>query len=214
MRKLSYLFRKLEGNKVQCLTCSHFCVLEENQRGKCGVRVNKKGELYFLLYEKACSANIDPIEKKPLYHFLPGNFVFSIGTFGCNFSCLFCQNWEIAQASEQDISTSELKVRDVPYLSGSKHSIGIAYTYNEPTVWYEFIKNSAPLVKEKGLKVILVTNGFINPQPFKQLAPYIDAMNIDLKAFNNEFYIKYTGGTLYPVLKTIENIGKLEQKLR
>ncbi len=198
------LFYTSYGKSVRCLLCPKGCLIEDGKRGDCKVRLNKGGVLYTLNYEKVAALAYDPIEKKPLYHFLPGSYIFSVGTFGCNFTCPFCQNWEISQATERDVPLKDISSEEL-VLYGKKYgSIGVAFTYNEPTIWYEFIRDSAPLLKQNGLKVVLVTNGYINPLPQKELLPYIDAMNIDLKAFNDEFYVKYTGGHLLPVLKSIE----------
>ena len=216
MRKLSYLFRKLEGNKVQCLTCSHFCVLEETQRGKCGVRVNKKGELYFLLYEKACSANIDPIEKKPFYHFLPQSFSFSFATVGCNFACLNCQNWEISQApKEENLKEEEiermgfdLKVEEIVKKAKENGCQSISYTYTEPTIFLEYALDVMKLAKKEGLKNVWVSNGFMSPQTIDLISPYLDAINIDLKFFDDDLYQKMAQGRLLPVLNSIKEFKK------
>ncbi len=198
------LFYTSHDRGVRCLLCPKGCLIDDGKRGDCRVRLNNKGILYTLNYGKVTALSYDPIEKKPLYHFLPGSYIFSIGTFGCNFSCPFCQNWEISQATEVDIPSKDISLEDL-ILYGKKYgSVGVAFTYNEPTIWYEFIRDSAPLIKQNGLKVVLVTNGYINPLPQRELLPYVDAMNIDLKAFSDEFYVKYTGGHLLPVLRAIE----------
>ncbi len=204
MLKEALFYKVLKDKRIRCLLCPKGCIVEKGQRGDCRVRLNRDGVLYTLNYEKITSLALDPIEKKPLYHFLPGSKILSIGTFGCNFFCPFCQNWEISQASEDDVPTRTLSVEDLAIYAGEYGSCGVAYTYNEPSIWYEFIRDSAPGVKERGLKVVLVTNGYINPAPQREILPYIDAMNIDLKAFSDDFYVKYTGGHLLPVLKSIE----------
>jgi pyruvate formate lyase activating enzyme len=146
--------------------------------------------------------SIDPIEKKPLYHFMPGAGILSVGTYGCNLSCKFCQNWEISQreADHRQLTPEEL-ARLADSVRGQ--SVGVAYTYSEPLVWYEFVYDSARLVRERGLVNVLVTNGYINPEPFRELLPYVDAVNIDLKAFSPEFYESVCGGDLEPVLRSI-----------
>lgn len=204
MLKEALFYKKFPKNTVRCLLCPKGCLISSGERGECKVRINKEGKLFTLNYEKITSASYDPIEKKPLYHFFPGRRIFSIGTFGCNFSCLFCQNWEISQSIETDLPLKVLTIEELPYYAKNYNSFGVAYTYNEPTIWYEYIRDSAHLVKEAGLKVVLVTNGYINPLPQRELLPYIDAMNIDLKAYNDEFYVKFTGGHLMPVLRAIE----------
>ncbi len=205
MMKEALFYKRLPDNEVKCLLCPKGCVIGGGERGDCKTRLNIDGVLYTLNYEKITSLAYDPIEKKPLYHFLPGSHILSIGTFGCNFTCPFCQNWEISQATERDIPTKSITKEELVYYAGKYGSCGVAFTYNEPTIWYEFVRDSAPLIKERGLKVVLVTNGYINPDPLRGLFPYIDAMNIDLKAFDDDFYVKYTGGHLGPVLRTIES---------
>ncbi len=192
---------------IICSLCPHNCRIKEGERGKCGVRGREGEKLFSLNYGVCASYCLDPIEKKPLYHFYPGSNIFSIGSVGCNFSCNFCQNWNIAQqfgsvntvmAAPEDIL--EIMEKRVPV----EHRLGAAYTYNEPTVWYEFIYDTSRLMQEKGFKNVLVTNGFINPEPLKKLLPYIDAMNIDVKGFTEEFYEKYCGGSLKPVMRIVE----------
>ena len=189
MREAMY-WESLEGNRVRCHLCPLNCIISEGQRGSCKIRKNINGKLYTLNYGKISSMAADPIEKKPLYHFHPGSCAFSIGTVGCNMHCIHCQNWEISQADETfsylEDATSEAIVR----LAKHYGCESIAYTYNEPTIWYEFVFETSKLAKEAGLKNILVTNGYINEEPFRALAPYIDAMNIDIKAFGDEFYRK------------------------
>ncbi len=171
------------------------------------MRQVREGELYTLNYGLCASIAADPIEKKPLYHFYPGRKILSIGTWGCNFRCRFCQNWTLAHGDiAGDGDAYFLKPADIlDYLSGDyKDSIGVAYTYNEPTVWYEFVYDTAVQVKEHGDRNVLVTNGFISPAALKELSPFIDALNIDLKSFNDDFYRRYCGGNLEAVKKTVE----------
>ncbi|MFA5993310.1 MAG: AmmeMemoRadiSam system radical SAM enzyme [Candidatus Pacearchaeota archaeon] len=193
---------KKEKNNVKCLACSHNCLIKENNVGICGVRKNIKGKLYLLVYGKVVSANIDPIEKKPLYHFLPNTKIFSIGTIGCNFKCGFCQNYQTSQLKEivgQEITSQ--KIVDLAIKSKCK---SIAYTYNEPTIFIEFVRDIAVLAKKQGLKNVLVTNGYQTKECLDYITPYIDAMNIDLKSFNNAFYLKNCKAKLKPVLDTIK----------
>ncbi len=204
MTKEALFYKSLKDGSVRCLLCPKGCVIRDGERGDCKVRLNRSGTLYTLNYETITSMAYDPIEKKPLYHFLPGSYIFSIGTFGCNFFCPFCQNWEISQATESDVFIRTLSKEELVLYAGRHRSCGVAFTYNEPSIWYEYIRDTAPMVKEQGLKVVLVTNGYINPLPQRELLPYIDAMNIDLKAFDDDFYVKYTGGHLLPVLRSIE----------
>lgn len=197
------LYKSLQDNEVQCIACSHRCVIDENRNGICGVRKNIKGKLYLLVYGIIVSENVDPIEKKPLYHFLPNTNTYSIGTVGCNFKCYFCQNYRISQVKEivgKQVSAKEIVDRALK--SGCK---SISYTYNEPTIFAEFVKEVAVLAKEKGLKNILVTNGYMTKECLDFFGDYIDAMNIDLKSSNEKFYNKICKAKLAPVIHTIKN---------
>ncbi len=205
MKEAMY-YKKGEASKVYCILCPHYCSISKNKVGKCKVRKNMEGTLYTLNYGKITSYDYDPIEKKPLYHFYPGSNIFSIGSFGCNLACEFCQNWEIVN---KEGLTMEIEDQDILTLSTAKQSIGIAYTYNEPTIWFEYVHHLLNIIKNNGLKNVLVTNGHINEKPLRQLLPYVDAMNIDLKSINNSFYDKICKGSLEPVLKTIEISSKV-----
>ena len=189
---------------IKCLLCPKECLINEGKVGFCRTRKNINGKLYSLIYAKVSSFGFDPIEKKPLYHFLPGSPVLSLGTVGCNFSCSFCQNWQISQANVEDVSLDIISPEKTVNLAVKNHSPGIAYTYSEPSIWYEYIFDTAQLAKKSNIKNILITNGFINHEPLIKLLPYMDAMNIDLKSFRNSFYQKYCKGNLSSVLKTIE----------
>lgn len=205
-------YKKLPENKVLCELCNNFCVIEENQRGKCNVRMNIEGKLYTLVYGKLTAMAIDPIEKKPLYHFLPGTETFSISTVGCNFKCLHCQNWEISQAKEvfgKDVSPEEVVREAIDYACRS-----ISYTYNEPTVFLEFALDVAKLSRQKGLKNVFVTNGYMSEKALKDILKFIDAYNVDLKAFNDEFYQKVCGVSSFkPVVENIKRIFKAKRHL-
>lgn len=194
-------YTKEKNNTVRCYLCPHNCIIKEGSRGMCNVRENVKGQLMALNYGKHTSYAYDPVEKKPLYHFYPGRDIFSIGSFGCNLHCDFCQNWEIAHGESLTI---EMEDEDLLLLAKSKGSIGIAYTYNEPTISYEYLYHICKLVKAIGLKNVLITNGFIEEEPLREILPFIDAMNIDLKAMNQDFYKKICKGNLEPVLGTIK----------
>jgi pyruvate formate lyase activating enzyme len=194
------MFYTNKGENVICNLCPHFCRLGEGQRGRCGVRQNIGGKLYSLNYERVTAYNYDPIEKKPLYHFYPGSTIFSFGSYGCNLGCDFCQNWQIVTDHNSFV---EANTEDILALAKMGGSIGIAYTYNEPTVFYEFVLDTARKAREEGLLNVLVTNGYINREPLEELLQYIDAMNIDLKSFTNDFYQSICKGTLEPVLETI-----------
>jgi len=202
MQKKALYYESLDKDRVKCLLCPNFCVISPDHLGACGVRKNIKGELFTLVYNEATSLALDPIEKKPLYHFHPGEFILSVGTKGCNFKCPYCQNWHIAQ----DLSAPTQSVTKESIIEKAKetNSFGIAYTYNEPFIWYEFVLDTAKLAKKNNLKNVLVTNGYVNPEPLKEMLPFIDAMNIDLKSIDENFYKKYCKGKLAPVLETIK----------
>jgi len=204
--KEALYYEKLEDKKVQCLLCPKECKILNGKTGFCKIRLNKEGILYSTIYEEVSSFGMDPIEKKPLYHFYPGSYILSVGTNGCNLGCEFCQNWEISQVanSGREKITSDKLVE----IAQKEGSIGIAYTYNEPFIWYEFVLETAVKVKNKGLKNVLVTNGFINEKPLLEILPFIDGMNIDIKSFNGNFYKKICKGDLNPVKRTIEISAK------
>lgn len=196
-------YYQTNDNRVICSLCPKQCVIGQDKTGFCRVRKNVNGILYTQNYGCCSSYALDPIEKKPLYHFYPGSAIFSIGTWGCNFACQFCQNWEIAQSAPQTISMLPDEAVAAAARAG-RGNIGIAYTYSEPSVWYEYILDTARLSHEQELKNVLVTNGFINAEPLDELLPFIDAMNIDVKAFNNEFYQTVCSGALKHVKQTVE----------
>ena len=194
---------------VTCHLCPHECTIKENMRGLCGVRENIGGKLYSLVYGKAVSVSIDPIEKKPLYHFLPGTKAFSVATVGCNLRCSFCQNFEISQAPKpkKPIVGHELSPEDIVELAKSYKCSSIAYTYTEPTVFFEYALDTAKLARKAGLKNLWISNGFTNPEPLDEISKYIDAANIDIKG-SDKFYREFTGGRLGLVLDTIESLSK------
>ncbi|MBI5221928.1 MAG: AmmeMemoRadiSam system radical SAM enzyme [Candidatus Magasanikbacteria bacterium] len=209
------LYRKLDGNKVRCLACAHYCVIQNGKTGICGVRKNVEGELQFLVYGRPAAIHVDPIEKKPLYHFMPGTEILSLGTFGCNFRCGFCQNYDISQ---HKLQVTSFKLREsgdwlperiVSYAVG--HQIpSIAYTYNEPTVFVEYAHDIMVLAKEKGIRNVFVSNGYESKETLDYIGPYLDAINIDLKSFSNEFYQKNCGAKLQPVLDTIKRVYQMK----
>lgn len=195
-------YEVLTDKKVQCHVCPHNCIIQPVKFGICGIRQNQDGKLYAVMYGRVSSMAMDPIEKKPLYHFHPGSQILSVGTFGCNFHCGWCQNWTISQ--QHDGATRELPPETAVDLAKQQDSIGIAYTYNEPMMWFEYVFDTAQLANQQKLVNVLVTNGYINADPLKKLLPYINAMNIDLKSFSEEFYRKQCGGKLQYILQTIE----------
>jgi len=192
-------YEALDDNRVRCRLCPHECVIAPGHAGICRQRANEAGTLVSRIYGRVTSASMDPIEKKPLYHFHPSHAILSLGTNGCNFSCKHCQNWSISQ---EDARTEPLAPVDAVRLAAESDSFGIAYTYNEPLIWYEYVLDTARLAREAGLKNVLVTNGFINPEPLAELLPWIDAMNIDVKSIRDEFYRTVCGGRVGPVLDT------------
>ncbi|MFU8795451.1 MAG: AmmeMemoRadiSam system radical SAM enzyme [Dethiobacteria bacterium] len=201
------LYFQVEQDKVRCLLCPKYCLLGEGQIGLCGVRTLEAGILYAANYGCLAAANWDPIEKKPLYHYYPGHEILSLGTIGCNFHCTFCQNWTLARGKQEqcvEMIKPDAVLAMLKREGGPKNVIGVAYTYNEPMVWYEFVLETSRLLHQHGYRNVLVTNGFINPEPLSELLPYIDAMNIDVKGFTDRFYRKYCKGEKEPVIKTVE----------
>lgn len=197
------LFYEPHESGVVCRLCPKECVVGEGRTGFCRARLNRGGKLYAANYAACTSFALDPVEKKPLYHFYPGSHIFSVGTWGCNFACTFCQNWQIAQASPDTREMTPAEAVATAAGAGGRN-IGIAYTYSEPSVWYEFVYDTARLARDAGLKNVLVTNGFINPRPLAELLPYVDALNIDVKAFNESFYREVCAGRLAEVKRTVE----------
>ncbi len=206
-------YEKLDENKVRCLLCPHECLIHPGRVGICYIRQNIKGSLYAISYGRVSATHLDPIEKKPLFHYHPGSAIFSVSGIGCNLGCPYCQNWELAHPQDMfrkqdprkviDKLTRELlpeQLIEEALKYKPENNIGIAYTYNEPLIWFEYLLKAAKLAHEHNLKNIIVTNGYLNEKPFAELLPFIDAMNIDIKGFSNEFYHRL-GGKLEPVLR-------------
>jgi pyruvate formate lyase activating enzyme len=195
-------YEMMENGRAHCMLCPHECRIAVGKTGICRTRLNEGGRLALLNYGEYTSFSLDPIEKKPLYHFYPGSGILSIGGKGCNFTCSFCQNCDISQGDPptKHIEPDEL-AREA--LGRPASNIGLAFTYNEPFMWFEFMRDSAPLIRAGGGRIVMVTNGYVNRKPLAELLPLIDAMNIDLKAFDDEFYKKYCGGRVEPVKETI-----------
>jgi len=214
MKEAMFSKRDDKGGAVQCLICPHRCLIREGAVGICRTRTVKDGVLYSTIADYCCSVNLDPIEKKPLYHFYPGSWIMSLGTFGCNLSCLFCQNWTLSHVDDHYLTAEGIKraarhitpadALELAYGTAEKGNIGIAYTYNEPSIWYEYVLEASRLLKEKGLVNVLVTNGYLAEEPQRNLLPYIDAVNVDIKSINPDFYKKYCRATLEPVLRYCE----------
>jgi len=205
-----YLYKKLKDKKVQCRNCAHYCVIPPEKRGICGVRENKGGKLYALNYEKAVAIHIDPIEKKPFFHFLPESRSLSIATVGCNFKCLSCQNWDISQMPQLTgkIEGQEISPKEIVELALKNKLPSISYTYTEPAIFSEYALDIMKLAKKRGLKNNWVTNGFWSKELFDLISPYLDAANVDLKGFSEEFYIKYCSARLQPVLDALKRLKK------
>jgi len=205
------LFQVEEGGAVQCFLCSHFCLIAKGKRGFCGVRKNVEGKLQTLVYGDVVAANVDPIEKKPLNHFLPGSKSFSIATVGCNFKCSFCQNWQISQldaasGSHGGYSMTPEQIVDEAVAHGCQ---SISYTYTEPTIFFEYAFDIAKEAHERGLKNIFVTNGYMSRNALDMINPYLDACNVDLKAFSEGFYQEFCKAQLKPVLDSIAYMHEL-----
>ncbi len=209
------MFYQKVKRKVQCTLCPHMCILQEGKAGICGVRQNIGGKIKCQVYGLVSGYNFDPIEKKPLYHFYPGTRILSVGSFGCNLNCNFCQNWQISQATRLEDLKREQKPIDsiIKDALSDNDNIGLAYTYNEPSVWYEFMYDLAVEVRQHGLKNVMVSNGYINPEPLEYLVEYMDAFNIDLKAFTDSFYKEMAGGLLAPVKESLKLIVKHKKHL-
>jgi len=194
------------GTHVKCQLCPKGCVISEGHRGDCRVRENRGGKLYTMVYGNPCAVHVDPIEKKPFYHFYPTAAAFSIATAGCNLHCLYCQNWSISQSPPEETENVDLPPEQVVAMALQTRSPVIAYTYAEPTVFYEYMLDTARLGRESGLKSVVVSAGYFNPEPLKELCQAVDAIKIDLKGFNRDFYRKVCFATLDPVLETIRII--------
>ena len=200
------MWREADEGAVDCFLCSHRCHIASAKRGVCDVRENRDGALYTLTYGQLISANVDPIEKKPLYHFLPGTRSYSIATQGCNFRCQFCQNWQISQVSGDRIAGRPTTPEQVVAAAQRSNCASIAYTYTEPTIYFEFAEDCARLAKERGLKNCFVTNGYESPETVDVMAGLIDAANVDVKAFNDDFYRRLCKARLQPVLDAVRRM--------
>ena len=213
--KEALFYTELEDKSIECYLCPHNCKIKDQKRGVCGVRKNIGGKLYSENYGEITGLGFDPIEKKPLYHYHPGRNILSVGSIGCNLKCFFCQNWEISQATIDDISRQHTyEVEDIVNLAlQRKDNLGIAYTYNEPVIYYEFMVDVAREIKKQGLQNVVVTNGFINREPLQELMDYIDAFSIDLKGFTNEFYRKHTKSSFDPIKESLVQIRKNDKFL-
>jgi pyruvate formate lyase activating enzyme len=203
--KEAMFYENLDG-KVRCRLCNHHCVIKEGKRGICGVRENREGKLYSLVYGRSVAAGIDPIEKKPFFNFYPGTTAYSIATVGCNFRCLNCQNWDISQmpkGEEGNIIGEKLLPEEIVANARGSGCKSIAYTYTEPTIFFEYAYDTAKLAHKEGIKNVFVTNGYTSTEAIREIAPFLDAANVDLKGFSEDFYHKVCGAKLQPVLDNI-----------
>jgi pyruvate formate lyase activating enzyme len=202
-------YRRFPDKSVQCSLCPKQCLVQPGKRGACGVRANQNGVYYSLVYGRVAAMHNDPIEKKPFFHFLPGSSALSIATVGCNFNCKFCQNWDLSQRRPEEADSSEMAPADVVASAVEWKCDSIAYTYNEPVIYSEFICDTAAAGKIRGVRSVVVSNGFIRKPALTDLAKTIDAYKVDLKAFDDGFYRNVTGGRLQPVLDTLVNLKSL-----
>ncbi len=202
-------YEKLPHKKIKCVLCPRECVIDDWERGYCGVRENRGGTYYTLVHSRACSAGVDPVEKKPLYHFQPGSLSFSIATAGCNFNCKMCQNWEISQVRPEQVRSVYLPPQKVAELARESRCRSIAYTYTEPVIFYEYMVDTARVGRELGIKNVVITGGYIKQEPLRELAKHVDAIKVDLKAFSEKFYREIVNAELRPVLDTLVMIRKL-----
>lgn len=212
MMNEAMLYEKLDNKLVQCYLCAHQCKIAPSKFGFCGVRQNMDGLLYTLVYGEAISSHIDPIEKKPLYHFLPGSASYSIATIGCNFRCGFCQNWQISQVSKREgdiFGATKMMPEEVVKLAERSNCLSVSYTYTEPTIFFEYAYDTAKLARQAGLYNVFVTNGYMSKVALDTIKPYLDAANVDLKSFSDEFYKRNCKGRLQPVLDSIAYMRKL-----
>lgn len=198
-------WKGLSDDMVECSLCPHGCRIPEGRKGICGIRHNIGGQLFASAYGIYPAVHLDPIEKKPLNHFLPGSRILSVGSVGCNLSCLHCQNWSLARDSPEGKQPYFISPGEMARIAGKGDSIGVAYTYNEPAINHEYLLDVCPMVHEKGLKNVLVTNGYLSSGPWKELMEHTDAANIDVKGFNEGFYRDITGGELSPVIDNVES---------
>ncbi len=201
-------YKKLDGGGIECGLCPRHCRITDMERGYCGVRENR-GDVYrTLVYGLPCAINIDPIEKKPLFHFYPGTSAFSLATAGCNVNCKFCQNWDISQSRPEQTNNLVLPPKDIVNIARQRKAPTIAYTYSEPVIFYEYMYDIAKLGQEKSVKSVMITNGYIEERPMSDLLPHLDAIKIDLKSIREDYYKKTVNGELKPVLDRLIQIKK------
>ncbi|OFX96736.1 MAG: AmmeMemoRadiSam system radical SAM enzyme [Bacteroidetes bacterium GWC2_40_22] len=202
------LQKRISDNKAECLLCPHNCRLEDGKAGICGVRKNTGGRIELQTYGILSACSLDPMEKKPLYHFFPGYNILSVGSYGCNMRCDFCQNYSISQTVYQEAKTIVTPESLVKTALEANRNIGLAFTYNEPVIWFEYMRDAALMAKSNGMYTAMISNGYVNSDPLREILNFIDAFNIDLKSFNNTFYKKLTGATLEPVKNALRMIAE------
>jgi pyruvate formate lyase activating enzyme len=203
-------YKKLSGGGIECGICPRHCRVTDLERGYCGTRENR-GDVYCtLVYGKPCSLNIDPIEKKPLFHFYPGTTALSLATAGCNVNCKFCQNWEISQSRPEQTESIDLSPQGAVDLAIQRKAPNIAYTYSEPTIFYEYMRAIAEFGRQRGIRSVMITGGYIEEEPLRQLLPHLDAIKVDLKGIREDYYKSIVGGELKPVLERLVQIRKSE----
>ena len=201
-------YEKLPYKKIKCKLCPRQCVVDDRERGYCGVRENRGGIYYSLVHSRVVTAHVDPVEKKPLFHFLPGTLAFSIATAGCNVNCKMCQNWDISQIRPEQARSTYAPPQKVAALAKQNQCASIAYTYSEPIIFYEYMMDTAPAGHEQGVKSVVITGGYIEQEPLKKLCAAVDAIKVDLKAFSEKFYKEVVNGELKPVLDTLVTLQK------
>ncbi len=202
-------YQKQPNRKIKCVLCPRECVIDDHERGYCGVRENRGGVYYSLVHSRVVTGHVDPIEKKPFFHFLPGTQAFSIATAGCNVNCKMCQNWEISQVRPEQVEGRYLPPADIAALTRNNNCRSIAYTYSEPVIYYEYVLDTAVAGRAAGVKSAVISGGYIQQDPLKELCRHVDAIKIDLKAFSQKFYAEVVNGDMQPVLEALVTIRKL-----
>lgn len=207
-RREAQFYEKLPNKKIRCKLCPRECVIDDRERGYCGVRENQNGAYYTLVHSRPCSIHVDPVEKKPLFHFYPGTLAFSMATAGCNVNCKFCQNWEISQVRPEQVRSAEVSPDQLARLARDNGCVSIAYTYSEPVVFYEYVYDTAAAGNALGIKSLVISNGYIQQEPLRKLCSQVAGIKVDLKAFSEKFYREVVNGELKPVLESLVTIRK------
>ncbi|MGA2185572.1 MAG: AmmeMemoRadiSam system radical SAM enzyme [Bryobacteraceae bacterium] len=201
-------YEKLPNRKIRCKLCPRECVIDDRERGYCGVRENHGGTYYTLVHSRICAAHIDPVEKKPFFHYAPGTLAFSVATAGCNVNCRMCQNWDISQVRPEQVHATRIPPRDLVELARQYRCPSVAYTYSEPVVFYEYMVDAARAARAAGIRSIVVTGGFVQQDPLRELCGYVDAVKVDLKGITEKFYKEVVNGELKPVLNALVSLRK------